>query len=216
MTGLAVALGLALLTFGLLWRLGLHGIPALLAAAVIAAGSAGYAWQGRPDLAAAPRAAGQRPPPLPLAGARTRLMGEFPNGGQWLVMADALEAQGETEQAVRLLQRAVQLHPDAYALWVGLGNALADHGQRMTPAATYAYDHAQALAPLRPAPRFFHGLALARSGDRDGALAQWQRLLNDTPSSAGWRPLVTAAIAAFAPPPAAPPGPVPVPAPEAG
>lgn len=201
MTGLLIALGLALVMVALLSWLGLRGSPALFAAAVLAAGLAGYAGQGRPALGGAPRQALLRAAPLSLAEPRARLLGDFPANGHWLTMADSFEARGDTEQAVRLLQQAVRLHPDGYALWVGLGNALTDHARQVTPAARFAFERAQALAPLRPAPRFFYGLALARSGDRDGALGQWQALLNDTPDTAPWRSLVVDVIAVFAPPP---------------
>ena len=49
-------------------------------------------------------------------------------------------------------------------LWVGLGNALADHAGTMTPAAELAFARAAELAPGYPAPPFFLGLAkLARA-----------------------------------------------------
>ena len=51
------------------------------------------------------------------------------------------------------------------------------------------------LAPDSPGPRFFFALALLRSGDRDGARAEWQRLFAIAPPTATWRPLVASALA---------------------
>ena len=62
-------------------------------------------------------------------------------------------------------------------MWVGLGNALVDHAGTLTPAGELAYRRAAELAPGHPAPRFFLGLALARSGDRAGAVAMWRQIL---------------------------------------
>jgi cytochrome c-type biogenesis protein CcmH/NrfG len=53
--------------------------------------------------------------------------------------------------------------------------------------------------PNHPAPRFFYGLALARSGDRAGALALWKGILATAPADASWRPLVEGGIATLEP-----------------
>jgi cytochrome c-type biogenesis protein CcmH/NrfG len=67
----------------------------------------------------------------------------------------------------------------------------------LTPPAQFAYQRAAELAPGHPAPPFFLGLALARSGDRAGAVALWKQMLADAPAGAGWRRLVEGAIAAL-------------------
>jgi cytochrome c-type biogenesis protein CcmH len=59
------------------------------------------------------------------------------------------------------------------------------------------------MAPGHPAAPFFYGLALARSGDRQGALAVWQQMLKTAPKDASWRPLVVQGVAALSGPPSA-------------
>jgi cytochrome c-type biogenesis protein CcmH/NrfG len=110
-------------------------------------------------------------------------------------VADSFAERGKTEEAVGLIQSGLRAHPDDYSLWVGLGNALVDHAGVMTPAAELAYARAEKLAPWSAAPKFFHALALLRSGQRDAALAEWKALLASAPAEADWRPLVEDGVA---------------------
>ena len=105
--------------------------------------------------------------------------------------------KGRTADAAGLLRSAVREHPDDAALWVGFGNALVDHAGVLTPAAELAYERAMKLAPGHPAAPFFFGVAMARSGDRAGAVAMWRRVLAEAPADASWRPLVEDSIAAL-------------------
>lgn len=186
-----LALGLlALLALALLWLLKLRGPVLTLAGAAIAFGCAGYAVQGSPAVGSAPRAASERAPPLPLTGARHAMMGQFDYADTWLNIADALASRGNTEDAARLLQAQVARHPRDYKLWVGLGNALTDHARTLTPAARLAYGRAAELAPGYPAPKFFLGLAEARSGNPEEALRLWREILATAPAGASWRPMI--------------------------
>lgn len=187
---------LALATVGLLRLAKLRGPLLTLAAAAIAFGCAGYAWQGRPDLAGVPRAVAERGAPISLAAARVTLMGQFDNTDSWLTMSDNFAARGNSQDAVGILRSAVREHPRNYKLWVGLGNALVDHGRGLNPAARLAYRNAAALAPEHPAPPFFLGLAEARSGNVEQALRLWRGILAKAPANAGWRPLVEDAVLA--------------------
>jgi cytochrome c-type biogenesis protein CcmH len=112
-------------------------------------------------------------------------------------MSEALARDGHSEDAVGILQNAARRYSGDAQLWIGLGNALVDHAHGLTPAAELAYRRAAEVAPGYPAPRFFYGLALARSGDREGALAQWREILATAPPDASWRPLVEQGIAAL-------------------
>ncbi|MDP9422566.1 MAG: tetratricopeptide repeat protein [Pseudomonadota bacterium] len=181
---------LAIVTLTLLWLMKLRGPMFTLAAATVAFGCAGYALQGSPELEGRPRLAAQRPPPLPLTRARQAMMGQFDYSDTWLNMADALASRGNTEDAAKLLQAQVARHPRDYKLWVGLGNALTDHARTITPAARLAYSRASELAPGYPAPRFFLGLAEARSGNPEEALHLWRGVLADAPPNASWRPMI--------------------------
>ena len=187
---------IAAAAIGLLWRMKLRGPLLTLAAATIAFGCAGYAWQGRPDRAGVPRAASERGVPISLAGARVALMGQFDNADSWLIMSDNFARRGNSKDAAGVLGSAVREHPRDYKLWVGLGIALVDHGRGLNPAARLAFGNAAALAPDHPAPPFFLGLAEARSGNVAEALRLWRAILAKAPADASWRPLVEDAVLA--------------------
>lgn len=181
---------IALITLALLWALKLRGSLLTLAGAAMAFGCAGYALQASPDLQGTPRASAERAPPMPLTGARHALMGQFDAADAWLNMADALASRGNTQDAVNLLRTQLIRRPNNYKLWVGLGNALTDHGRTLSPAARYAYGRAAALAPGYPAPQFFLGLAEARSGNPQEAVRLWREVLANAPADASWRPMI--------------------------
>jgi cytochrome c-type biogenesis protein CcmH len=197
MSGWLILAALAALALGAFRLLGLRGPMLQLGAAALLIGGAGYALQGRPSLAGAPRATVQSRHVLPLTGARNAFYGEFTRTGHWLLMSDSLARKGRTADAAGLLRSAVREHPNDPALWVGLGNALVDHAGMLTPAAQLAYERAVELAPGHPAAPFFFGVALARSGDRAGAVALWRQVLAGASADASWRPLVEDAIAAL-------------------
>jgi cytochrome c-type biogenesis protein CcmH/NrfG len=171
-----------------------------LAAAALIFGCAGYAFQGRPDLEGSPRASAGRAPPTPLTQARQAMTGQFDYADIWLNMADALASRGRTEDAAKLLQTQVARHPGDYKLWLGLGNALADHSRNLSPAARMAFERAGELAPGHPAPPFFLGLAEARSGNPQEASRLWREILAGAPADASWRPLVENTLLLVQPP----------------
>lgn len=197
MIGWLVVLVLLVGSVGLLRLLGVRGAMLQMAAAALLFGAAGYAVQGMPAYEGSPRAEAQRPAPIPLTTIRHAFFGRFTGAETWLVIAESYASRGETADAAGVLRSAVREHPGNVALWVGLGNALVDHSQMLTPAAELAFNRAAELAPGHPAPKFFYGLALARSGERAGALAVWKSVLADAPADAGWRPYVEDAIAAM-------------------
>lgn len=197
MTGLLIIGVIAFATLALLWALGLRGPFLTLAAAALAFGCAGYALQGRPGLEGSPRASAMRPPPVPLTAARKAMMGQFTAADTWTTISEGYAARGKTLDAVGVMRSAIRARPTDYAMWVGLGNALADHGRTLTPAARFAYGRAGELAPGYPAPRFFLGLAMARSGQPQEALVLWREILADAPADASWRPFVEDGVMAL-------------------
>ena len=200
-----VMLGLLFVAaLGALWLLGVRGALLQIAAAGLLIGCAGYALQGSPGVAGSPRLAAAAEPPIPLTRMRHAFFGQFTAGESWLRISEALASRGNTQDAAGVLRSAVREHPDNAMLWVGLGNALVDHSQGLTPASQFAFERAAQLAPGHPAPAFFMGLALARSGDRASAVALWREVLASAPADADWRPLVEDAIAAMEPPVTAP------------
>ncbi|MCY7339975.1 MAG: cytochrome C biogenesis protein [Sphingomonas bacterium] len=190
MTGLVIVVLLAAGIAVLLWALKLRESVLTLAAAALALGCAGYAIQGRPGLGGSPRDPQARMIPVPLTAARKAMMGQFTAADTWSTIAEGFAARGQTEGAVGVMRSAVRARPTDYAMWVGLGNTLADHSRTLTPAARFAFARADQLAPHHPAPRFFMGLALARSGQADQALALWREVLAEAPANASWRPYV--------------------------
>lgn len=188
---------LAALSLGLLWLLGIRGGLLTASAAALMIGASGYALQGSPDLPGSRAAAGEGHDFFPVTEARHAFFGYFTPAESWLRMSEALERDGDSESAVGILQNAVKRYPGDPQLWVGLGNALVDHARMITPPAEIAYKRAEQLSPGYPGPPFFYGLALARSGDRQGALALWQNLLKTAPAKADWRPLVEQGVKAL-------------------
>lgn len=186
-------------TIGLLWLLKVRGAALTASAAALLIGASGYALQGRPFLRGISASETEQSAPMPLAEARHAFFERFTPAESWLVMAEALERRGRTEDSAALLQNAVRRQPGDIQLWVGLGNALVAHSNGLTPPAELAYRRAAALNPAHPAPLFFYGLARARSGDPATARLIWLQLLDGAAADAKWRPLVEAGVAALDP-----------------
>ena len=187
---------------GALWLLRLRGPMLTASAAALLVGASGYALQGLPGLQGSSASQVQAAEELPLAEARHAFFERFGGAEGWLVMAEALERRGRTEDSAALMQNAVRTRPGDLQLWIGLGNALVAHSNGLTPPAELAFRRAGALNPAHPAPPFFYGLARARSGDPASAVAIWRNLLQNAPADAQWRPLVEAGITALDPAPA--------------
>lgn len=181
--------------------LGVRGAALTASAAALLLGGAGYALQGSPNLPGAPASQTEAGDVFPLTKARHAFFGDFTPSESWLRMSEALARDGQSEDAVGILQNAVKRYPGDPQLWIGLGNALVDHARGVTPAAELAYRRAEQAAPGHPAAPFFYGLALARSGDREGALKLWRNILAKAPADAEWRPLVEQGVAALSVPP---------------
>ena len=182
-------------SLGLLWLLGTRGGLLTASAAALLLGGAGYALQGRPSLVGQAAAGNGTRDNFPLTDARHAFFGSFSSAESWLRMSEALARSGNSADAVGILQNAVRRYPGDPQLWIGLGNALVDHSRGLTPPAELAYRRAAELSPGYPAPAFFYGLALARSGDRQSAIKLWREILANAPADASWRPLVEQGIA---------------------
>ena len=201
--GWLVLLSLAVTTLGLLWLFKVRGGLLTASAAALFLGASGYALQGRPNVPAAIASGGEAHDIFPLTDARHAFFGHFAPAESWLRMSEALARDGHSEDAVGILQNAVKRYPGDPQLWIGLGNALVDHAHGLTPPAELAYKRAAEMAPGHPGARFFFGLALARSGQRQEAVAIWRDILQTAPKNADWRPLVEQGVAALSTPPGA-------------
>ena len=202
--GWIVLLLLVAISLGVLWLLRVRGGLLTASAAALLLAAVGYAVQGSPDLPGSRAEFGDTHDLLPLTDARHAFFGYFTPAESWLRMSEALARDGKSEDSVGILENAVKRYPGDPQLWIGLGNALVDHARGLTPPAEFAYKRAEQLAPGYPAPPFFHGLALARSGDRQGALTLWRQILKTAPANAEWRPLVEQGVVALSSASAAP------------
>ena len=204
-----------------------------LAGAALLLGISGYAVQGHPGQAGAPKVATENTKAADEATtAERRAMGDkFGSSQNWLILADALTRQGQYAAASDVLRNAVHKDPKNADLWVAMGNALVGHSDgAISPAAQLAFQRAADIAPEHPGPPFFMGLALAQSGRLPEARALWMKLLTRTPADAPYREDLSARLArinqmmgaagvapaaAASPAPASAPAPVPAADPSA-
>ena len=121
-------------------------------ALAVALAALGYLLTGDPLRPDAPA----RPVPVDryavtaLQEARRDVLSGVGDTGAWLTLAEALQAGGRGEDAVRVLNDALEGSPRSADLWVGLGSALFLHADRaLTPAARMAYLRGELLAPKR-------------------------------------------------------------------
>lgn len=155
-----------------------------LAGAALCLGAAGYAWQGRPTLAAVPAQPQVAMAPIePSALAlRESLLGRFTADTAYLVAADAMTRVGDTGAAARVVLGGVAKLPRSFILWTWLGTTLAaDAGDQVSPPALLAFRRAAQLAPEHPAPPFYLGMAYVRAGQFREARPYWARALALSP-----------------------------------
>ena len=191
-TGWLIFLALAAVAFALLWRFGrIAGSARDLSLAALFLAAAGYAWQGNPDLQSAPRETSEKPgvvDPGDAALRRSFNSSQFGSDAQWLDYSDALLRMGSPRLAVIAIKSGLKQNPRSADLWTGLGNALVAQGEGLvSPAASFAYEHAASLDPVHPGPPFFYGLMLARSGNTKAAGEIWRGLLARAPDGATWK-----------------------------
>jgi cytochrome c-type biogenesis protein CcmH/NrfG len=189
--GWIILLVLAFVLVVVLWRVArLQSGPLQLLLAAVLVALAGYAWQGQPGQAGAPRVAGQKQaPPNPFAEVRRDLFGGFDAADRWLTIAESYQRRGDTAGGAGVLRSAIRAHPRNATLWTGYGNALMLHGGgAISPAADLAFRRALTLAPRHPAPRLFYGMALLTGGRFADSERVWKEALALAPPDARYRP----------------------------
>ena len=161
-----------------------------LAGAALMLGATGYALQGRPFLpgqTARPQAKTAVIDPG-LIEFRERMLGRLTGDWSYLVAADAMRRAGEERLAVQAILGGIRRVPNSLMLWVGLGEALAEHdGDRVSPPALFAFQQAMRISPAHPAPPFFLGLAHVKAGDFAAARPLWARALALCPPNVSYR-----------------------------
>lgn len=176
-------------------------LPRLLwsfAGAALFLGAAGYAWQGRPALAAAPAQTAAEPVAIASEAImlRERLMGRFTADTAYLIASDAMLRAGDRRAAARVVLGGVRAIPRSFILWTQLGTNLAMlDGNQMSPAAKLAFRQATRLAPEHPAPPYYAGLAYVRAGDLPGARQLWKRAVALSPEDTDYRRTIAGQLA---------------------
>ena len=172
--------------------------PIVAAAAVLAL--AGYAWQGQPDQPAAP--AQPIPAEARAAEALIAMRADMdPTGGiakQWLITADSYARSGRYQYSAAFIEAGLRQYPRNGDLWAGLGLVLLLAGDnQMSPPAKMAFAKAREYAPLNRSPDYFEGLVELFEGRPANTLRIWQKLVNEAPDGAVWKPKLESQLASL-------------------
>jgi Flp pilus assembly protein TadD len=103
----------------------------------------------------------------------------------WLAhinLGEALDAKGQTDEAIRHYEEALRLKPDHPSAHINLGAALDDKGQ--TDEAIRQYQEALRLKPDQAQAHNNLGIALGRKGQTDEAIRQFQEAIRLKPDHA--------------------------------
>jgi len=124
------------------------------------------------------------------------LMANPDNPRGWAVLGQAYVTLGRYREAAVAFENAIDRVPDSAFLFASLGQAylFAQDGD-MTPPAREAFARALDIDPDDVRARFFMAEALWQDGEREAALAAWQRMLDEAPEDAGYTQMVEARIA---------------------
>lgn len=168
------------------------------AAAAIILGLAGYAVQGRPDLAgaAAQPVGANRTAAAALILTRSEMDKSFSAARPYLVTSDALSRGGDYRLAAAYIKSGIRKNPAEGDLWAGLAlQLMLASGGKMSPAAQYAFDKTRALSPRHAAPDYFAGLAHLFDGRPGETLRLWQGLIDRAPAQARWKKRLESQVA---------------------
>lgn len=160
--------------------------------AALALGLAGFTFQARPGLPAAPAAARPADPQLGWAMIEARLA-MIPENRRSrdpkVLTADAFTRHQQYANAVTMLNGAVASNPRDEDAWLAMGNALVEQAEgALSPAALLAYRRAQEAHPGSVGPGYFIGLSLIRQGRMDEASRIWRETLEGSAPDAAGRP----------------------------
>lgn len=192
-------IGLALITF--IIAIAVLRVPksgwAVLGAALLF-GLSGYALQGNPGYAGAPKDAAPVASEVnfALVDARREFFGLDRVPSRFVTVSDAFSRKGQFGDAANMLTNALQDNPKDTEAWVALGNALVEHANgALTPAALYAYSQAETLDPGNAAAGYFLGIGLLRSGRPQETREIWAELIANAPDDASWKALLADRLA---------------------
>lgn len=186
-----VALALiGLAAAGLLWLIGVRRDMLWFVGAALMLGATGYAMQGSPGVPAHPVEANATPIEVDdgLVALRGKMFGIATGEAAFLGTSDAMIRAGDLRSATALVLAGIRQSPNSAMLWTGLGTVLAQHdGNTLSPAASFAFRRAIALAPQHPGPYFFLGVAQIRAQQLPAARAAWAQALARTSPGSEYR-----------------------------
>ncbi len=170
------------------WRVGTWLLLAAILGIGLSIGISLRRHDGSPDGPSGQSAAlaGDSGDPLNVLEARSR---DNPQDvAAWSGLAGAYFESGRFEDAVAAYDTALKLSPQQASLWSGRGEAqvMASAHDPMPAAAAADFEHAVALDPKDPRARYFLAVKQDLSGDHQGAIDSWLKLLADTPPGAAW------------------------------
>ena len=196
----ALVIALAVVAFALMalvFRLPRAAWTTALAA--LALGLAGYAAQGSPSMAGAPKVAA---PLVAGEGAnlvdlrRAVLPDELRSHHNAIITADGLTRRDKYADAATFLLGAVRDDPRDGEAWLALGNNLvAQADGSLTPAAQLAYRRAEAAAPQSPGVPFFIGVYQLEAGNFLDARNLWADAAQRAPEGGEARATIESRIA---------------------
>ncbi|MFO1248435.1 MAG: tetratricopeptide repeat protein [Alphaproteobacteria bacterium] len=172
----------------------LGGIVVLM----LAIGGGVYAWLGRPHLAQRDANGINTREINGLIAQLIKVTREHPNDPRaWRYLGQAYMTANDPRDAAKALRKVIELTGKGDAqLDAAYGEALVlGSGSDVPQEAADAFTAALAADPRNPPARFYLGLYKATHGDRAGAIALWQSLLADTPTSAPLHQLLVDRIA---------------------
>jgi cytochrome c-type biogenesis protein CcmH len=121
----------------------------------------------------------------------------------WRILAATYPRLGrynDAAEAYRQILNRGKVDADTLASF-GEAQVFGNEGM-VTSNAVKSFDEALRLDAAHPKARYFKALSLMQEGNRNGARTAFQSLLDDSPSDAPWRPLVSQQLAALAKAPA--------------
>ncbi len=150
---------------------------------VIGASAALYSSIGRPGISSGAGAEGAGEMSEVVGSLAKRLENNPDDIEGWRMLGRSYMSLGNYEQAVKALERVVELDSgqNAQSL-VDLGEAmLANSGQTMSPRILALFENALKLEPSNPGALFWGGIGAINRGDRSLAADRWERLLGTNP-----------------------------------
>lgn len=193
----------------------LAGVALGLAALVAVAAAALYASMGQPELAsggapgnitaggpapASASAAAAAPPPSAevaqlISGLEAKLQATPGDAEGWRMLGWSYFQTERYADAAKAYARAIAIDPDGAGYQSAYGEALVQvAGGQVTAAAAAAFEKAAQQDSADARARYFLGVRKAEQGDRQGAIADWLKLLADSPADAPWLPQLRTVI----------------------